>query len=238
MAGSAVVIGASGGIGDALVRALVAEGRHDTVHALSRTGRTPVAGVGAHQVDIIDEASIARAAAAIAADGPVDLVFVASGILHERDIAPEKTFKALDPVALARLFAVNTTGPALVAKHFVPLMPRRGRSIFAALSARVGSIEHNRLGGWYGYRASKAALNQLLRTLAIEVARTKPEAIILGLHPGTVRTELSRPFRGGEAGAGLFTPDESVDHLLRVMASATPQQSGRVLAWDGSTIPA
>ena len=135
------------------------------------------------------------------------------------------------------VFAVNTIGPALVAKHFVPLMPRQGRSVFAALSARVGSIEDNRLGGWYSYRASKAALNQILRTLAIEVARTRPEAIVVGLHPGTVTSSLSAPFRSAESKPAPFTPEASAVHLLHVLERLSPRDSGRVFAWDAQPIP-
>ena len=232
--GAAVVIGASGGLGGALVVALAEGGRFAQVHALSRSATALPPGVCAHRIDLLDEASIAAAAEAVA--GPVGLVVVATGLLHADGLAPEKSFRSLDAGAMARLFAVNATGPALVAKHFLPLLPRRGRAVFAALSARVGSIADNRLGGWYGYRASKAALNQIVRTLAIELARTRPEAAIVGLHPGTVATGLSRPFRGDGA-EGVFAPRESADHLLRVLDGVGPDRSGRLLAWDGSVIP-
>lgn len=235
--GNAVVIGASGGIGRALTEQLVAQGRFDAVHGLSRAPEALPEGVRWHRTDLKEEASLAEAAAAIAAGGEVSLVIVASGLLHGDGITPEKTFKALDPAVMAELFAINTIGPALAAKHFLPLLPRRGRSVFAALSARVGSIGDNRLGGWYSYRASKAALNQIIRTLAIETRRTRPEALLLALHPGTVATGLSEPFRGGEPGPGLFDPAESAAHLLRVIEAATPEQSGGFLAWDGSDIP-
>ena len=234
--GAAVVVGASGGLGGALVAALAEGGRYARVHALSRSAAALPPNVAAHRVDLTDEATIAAAAQAIGAEGPVALVVVATGLLHADGLAPEKAFRDLDPAVMARLFAVNAVGPALVAKHVLPLLPRRGRAVFAALSARVGSIGDNRLGGWYGYRASKAALNQLVRTLAIELARTRPEAAIVGLHPGTVATGLSRPFRG-EGDAGVFTPREGADHLLRVLDGVGPAQSGRLLAWDGSTIP-
>jgi NAD(P)-dependent dehydrogenase (short-subunit alcohol dehydrogenase family) len=234
--GSAVVVGASGGVGGALVAALAAGGSHGTVFALSRTPAPRLDGVRALAIDVTDEDSVAAAARNVGEAGPVGLVVVASGILHGPGIAPEKAIRALDPAAMARVFAVNTLGPALVAKHFVPLMPRRGRSVFAALSARVGSIGDNRLGGWYAYRASKAALNQVLRTLAVETARTHPDLIVAGLHPGTVQTGLSQPFRP-EPGPGLFTPQESAAHLLRVIAGLTREESGRVLAWDGQPIP-
>jgi len=237
MGNVAVVVGASGGIGGALVDALLASGRFDEVHALSRRPCRERAHLRTHLADVTDEASLARAAAAIGATGEVRLAIVASGLLHAEGIAPEKAMRALDPAAMAAVFAVNAIGPALVAKHVVPLLPRRGRSVFAALSARVGSIGDNHLGGWYAYRASKAALNQLVRTLSIELARTRPEAIALALHPGTVATALSRPFRADAAAAGLFDPAEAAARLLAVIDAATPAESGAVLAHDGSRIP-
>lgn len=235
--GSAVVVGASGGIGRALTQQLIAAGRFAAVHALSRRQAEMPEAVRWHRAELTEEASLAEAAAAIAGEGEVSLVIVASGLLHGEGFGPEKTFKALDPAVMAEIFAINTIGPALAAKHFLPLLPRRGRSVFAALSARVGSIDDNRLGGWYSYRASKAALNQVIRTLAIETRRTRPEAVLLALHPGTVTTALSEPFRSGEPGPGLFHASESAAHLLRVIEGATPDHSGGFLAWDGSAIP-
>lgn len=234
---AAVVIGASGGIGSALARALAASGRYSTIHGISRTSRAAESEIRYHNADIADEASVQQAAASIGTDEPVGLVIIASGLLHEAEILPEKALRMLDPAAMARLFAVNTIGPAIIAKHFVPLLPRQRRSIFAALSARVGSIEDNRLGGWYSYRASKAALNQVIRTLAIELKRTRPEAIALALHPGTVATDLSKPFRSDETYEGLFSPDDAAANLLKVLDQATQEQSGALLAWDSSRIP-
>lgn len=234
---SAVVVGASGGIGQALVAALAAGGAYDRVFALSRSLVPQPEPVHALSVDITDEATVATAAETIGAAGPVGLVIVASGLLHGPGVSPEKAIRALDPVAMARVFAVNTVGPALVAKHVLPLMPRSGRGVFAALSARVGSIGDNRLGGWYAYRASKAALNQILRTLAVEVGRTHPELIVVGLHPGTVQTPLSHPFRPHAETPGLFSPDESAAHLLRVLDALQTRDSGQVFAWDGQPVP-
>ena len=187
--------------------------------------------------DVTNEIDVERVASVIA-DGPApSLVLTATGLLHESGVTPEKALKAIDPVAMARVFAVNAIGPAIVAKHFVPLLPRHGRSVMAALSARVGSIEDNRLGGWYAYRASKAALNQLMRTLAIELGRIRPDAIALALHPGTVLTGLSEPFRGDANAPGTFTPERAAALLLKVIEDAEPRHSGQVLAWDGSRIP-
>ena len=234
--GCAVVVGASGGIGAALTAALVAGGRFSAVHALSREGLTAPAGALPGRLDLEDEASIAAAAGRL--DAPPRLVIVATGRLHGPGLAPEKALRQLDGSALMQAFAINAVGPALVAKHMLPLLPRTGRSAFAALSARVGSISDNRLGGWHGYRASKAALNMLIATLAIELARTRPQALCVGLHPGTVDTGLSRPFQAGVAQDRLFTPAGSAGHLLRVLDGLTPADSGRVFAWDGSVIPA
>ncbi|AWN45624.1 short-chain dehydrogenase [Methylobacterium terrae] len=233
---SAVVVGASGGIGRALVAAVAAGGAYETVFALSRSAPSQPEPVRSVAIDVTDEDSVAAAARTVGEAGPVGLVIVASGLLHAPGIAPEKALRTLDPAAMAALFAVNALGPALVAKHMLPLMPRKGRSLFAALSARVGSIGDNRLGGWYAYRASKAALNQVLRTLAIETARTHPELVVAGLHPGTVMTALSQPFRP-EPGPGLFSPEESAAHLLRVLEGLRIADSGQVFAWDGQPIP-
>jgi NAD(P)-dependent dehydrogenase (short-subunit alcohol dehydrogenase family) len=133
-----------------------------------------------------------------------------------------------------RQYAVNAVGPALVAKHFLPLMPKQGRSVFAVLSARVGSISDNRLGGWYGYRASKAALNQLVRSLSIEDKRRYDRGIVVALHPGTVDTKLSRPFQ--QAGRDLFQPDRAAVQLLDLIDGLRPADSGKLFAWDGSEI--
>ena len=224
---AAVVIGATGGLGAALTRALEASGRFAVVHALSRSGTG---------FDLEDETSIATAAARVA-DGPSPtLVFVATGVLHN-GFAPERSWRALSAEHLLRDYRINTVGPALVAKHFLPLLPRDRRAVFAALSARVGSIGDNRLGGWHSYRASKAALNMLLRNLAVELGRGHPEAVVAGLHPGTVDTALSEPFQRGVKPEKLFTADHSAGRLLAVVDRLTPGDSGGVFAWDGARIP-
>ena len=233
---AAAVIGATGGIGRAMVERIAASGRFARVYALSRSGEVFLPPIRSGRLDLADEASIADAAAAVGGEGPVGLVIIATGLLHADGLAPDKTWRTLDPDRLARAFAVNAIGPALVAKHFLPLLPRSGRAVFAALSARVGSIEDNRLGGWYGYRASKAALNQFVRTLAVELARSHPDALALALHPGTVETELSRPFRAGIGAEGLFSPALAAEHLLRVIDTVPPDGSGQLWGWDGRRI--
>ena len=185
-------------------------------------------------IDIGQEASIATAAQAIG--GVLDLVVVATGMLHEAGRGPERALQELDAAWLARSFALNTIGPALVLRFFAPLLPRAGRSAMAALSARVGSISDNRTGGWYGYRASKAALNMVVRCAAIEIGRTRPEAVCVALHPGTVSTALSRPFQARVAPGTLFEPDFAAESLLAVLDGLTPAQSGRCFAWDGAEI--
>jgi NAD(P)-dependent dehydrogenase (short-subunit alcohol dehydrogenase family) len=231
----ALVIGSSGGIGGALVDALAADPGVCEVVACARSPRPHASGkVIARPIDILDEASII---AALADTREIHLAIVATGLLHEdAGLAPEKTWRALDAETLLRSFAVNAVGPALVAKHVLPRLPRQGKAVFAALSARVGSISDNRLGGWYGYRASKAALNQLIRTLAIELARQRTEAICVGLHPGTVDSALSRPFQSGVDGAKLFTPAFAAGRLLAVIDGLDAAASGQLVAWDGVRI--
>ncbi len=224
MVSIAAVIGATGGIGAALVEALTARGME--VHAFSRTGTVPV--------DVTDEASIAAAAATLP-DAPT-LVFCATGMLHDGVTMPERALKELDGARLAHMFAVNTIGPSLVLKHFAPLLPRDRRSAIAVLSARVGSIGDNRTGGWYGYRASKAALNMIVRCAAIELSRSRPQAVCVGLHPGTVATGLSRPFQARVAAGRLFTPDDSAAKLLAVLDDLQSSDSGGCFAWDGTRI--
>jgi NAD(P)-dependent dehydrogenase (short-subunit alcohol dehydrogenase family) len=229
-----VVVGASGGIGSALARDLADGGA--LVHALSRRGLATRPGFIPKVIDLEDEASVEAAASALEAGEALDLVVVASGLLHSDEVSPEKSYRQLSSVSLQRYFAVNATGPALVAKHFLPRLRKDRPTVFAALSARVGSISDNRLGGWYGYRASKAALNMLIKTLSVELARTHPQAACVALHPGTVATALSQPFRRGVPAEKLFAPDAAARQLLDVIASITPSDSGNIYAWDGTII--
>ncbi len=184
-------------------------------------------------LDLLDEASIA-AAAAHAGEG-LRLVLCATGFLHDARFRPEKALRELDAAHLAHAFALNATGPALVMKHFLPRLAREGRAVFAVLSARVGSIADNRLGGWYAYRASKAALNQLLRTAAVEVARTRPQQILVALHPGTVATPLSAPF--SKAGLEVQSPAEAAGRLLAVIDRLTPAETGGFFDHRGEAVP-
>lgn len=230
----AVVIGAGGGIGAALVAALAADRRFAVVHALSRAGGDAEGTVAPGLIDVTDEASIAAAAARIG--GPPDLVIIATGLLHERGRMPERALRELDAARLARQFEVNTIGPALCLKHFAPLLPRDRPAAIAALSARVGSIADNRSGGWYGYRASKAALNMIVKCAAIELSRRAPMALCVALHPGTVDTCLSQPFQARVPAERLFPRDRAARQLLTVIEGLTPAETGRVFAWDGQEI--
>jgi NAD(P)-dependent dehydrogenase (short-subunit alcohol dehydrogenase family) len=232
--GRALVFGASGGLGRALAVRLRDQG-YETV-ALTRRP-TPDWPGPQRRFDLEDEASLALAAADLQDGAPIRRVIVATGLLHAEGVAPERSNTALSAAQLLRLYAINAVGPALIAKHVLPLLPRAEPSVFAALSARVGSIGDNRLGGWHSYRASKAALNMLIRTMAIELKRTRPHAILVGLHPGTVDTPLSKPFQRGVPEGRLFTPDEAAGRLLAVVDGLGPDDSGGVFAWDGARIP-
>ncbi len=232
------VLGASGGVGGALADELE---RVPAVRAVFRLARTPPAPTRDRwlPIDLEDEPSIAAAARAVAAEaGRLHLVLVATGVLHDgARLQPEKSWKALSARSLERAFRINAIGPALAAKHFLPLLAEEPKSAFAALSARVGSITDNRLGGWHAYRSSKAALNMLVKTLALELARRNPRALCVGLHPGTVDTALSKPFQRGVAGDALFTPRHAARRLLSVLDGLATEDSGGVFAWDGVRVP-
>lgn len=228
---SAVIIGASGGIGAAFEAALIEEGAFEVVHGFARSR------IGAQHLDLLDEPSIAAAAAHVAQGPPPGLVIVATGLLHADEHGPEKALRDLDADWLAKVYAINAIGPALVAKHFLPILPRSGRAVFAALSARVGSISDNRLGGWYGYRASKAALNMIVRNLAIEERRRNDRAIVVALHPGTVDTALSRPFQGNVQPGRLFDPERAALQLLDVIEELKVPDSGKLFDFEGKEVP-
>ncbi|MFM5907996.1 MAG: SDR family NAD(P)-dependent oxidoreductase, partial [Novosphingobium sp.] len=231
----ACIFGASGGIGAAMARQLAAREDVAELFALARNPPADKGKVLGLAFDLEDEASIAAAAETVGKGGAVDLVIVATGVLSlPGGTGPERSFSRIDPAEMARVIALNTIGPALIAKHMLPLLPRDRRGVFAAISARVGSIGDNRLGGWHSYRASKAALNMLVRNFAIELARSRPAAIAVALHPGTVDTGLSAPFQRGVPEGKLFTPEQSAAHLLRVIDGLGADQSGELFGWDGT----
>lgn len=217
----AVIIGASGGIGGAVARHLAGQGAELALFSRSADG-----------FDLTDEASIARHLGGLT--GTYDLILVATGALELNGMAPEKTLRALDPAALAAQVALNAIGPALVLKHALRLLPKDRPARFAALSARVGSIGDNALGGWYGYRAAKAALNQLVHTAAIEIARSHPQSVVVTLHPGTVATPLTAKYAGSHP---TVTPDQAAANLLSVLGGLAPEDSGGFFDWQGRRIP-
>lgn len=234
----AAVFGASGGIGAALVAQLATSGAYGEIHAGGRSlPRADHRAIRPFTFDLTDEASIVTAALTIAAGGPLDLAIVATGTLQgQGSRMPEKSWGALDGDAMAEMFAVNTIGPALVAKHLMPLMHCDRRAVFAGLSARVGSITDNRLGGWHSYRASKAALNMLFRNFAIEFATRNRQGIVVTVHPGTVDTALSRPFQRHVPQKTLLEPQQSAAHILAVLAALSPADSGGLFAWSGEKL--
>ena len=219
----AVVIGASGAVGGALYERLKANGV--AVTGFSRRGEP--------SLDITQEDMVQ--AAAVHAGNDLDLVIVATGFLHDGTFSPEKSLRYLSSEHLLASMARNAVGPALVMKHFLPRLARGKRSVLAVLSARVGSIGDNHLGGWYSYRAAKAALNQLVRTAAVELARTHPRSACIALHPGTVDTPLSAPFHRNPH--NLQNPQDAARKLLAVLDTVGPEQSGAFLDYAGATIP-
>lgn len=222
----ALVLGASGGIGSAFLSAFEDDPACVRATGLSRR---------ADGFDVTDEASVLDAAKRLDGEGiRFDVIVCATGALTIDGIGPEKSIRAIEADAMAAQFALNAIGPALVLKHFSGLLHRDRRSLMAFLSARVGSIGDNRLGGWISYRAAKAALNQIVRTASIEIARTRPQAVVAALHPGTVATALSDRFSPGHE---RFTPDDSVRRLLAVLDALEPAQTGGFHAYDGQAIP-
>lgn len=226
--GIAVVFGASGGIGRALATRLGAQPGFPIVSGYSRTG--------AVALDLGEESSIEAVAADVKRSGlEVRLLIDATGVLDGDGCVAEKSWRQLDPAAMARAFAVNAIGPALLMKHFLPMLPRSGKCMFATLSARVGSIGDNQLGGWYSYRASKAALNQVVRTAAIELRRSRPDAICVALHPGTVATPLSARF--AKSGLEVQSPDTAAMRILAVLEGLTAESSGGFFDQRARSIP-
>jgi NAD(P)-dependent dehydrogenase (short-subunit alcohol dehydrogenase family) len=250
-AGDALIVGASRGVGLALTRQLLElppGAKPGRVFATYRGDAAP-ADLQALQRDhgerlqllaceLSSDAQISELGSALReARATPGLVIHAAGILHEGQLRPEKALQQAQREVLLRLFNVNAIAPLLVAQTVLPLMPRQAATHFAALSAMVGSISDNRIGGWYGYRASKAALNQLLKTLAIEARRTHPGLCVTAIHPGTTDTDLSRPFQGNVPAGKLYTPAQSAERILEVILSGRPDASGRFMNWNGQPLP-
>ena len=234
----AVIIGARGGVGAAFVEAIAANSADNRVWATSRSGNgLPESAERAFAVDITDEGSIEALATALTDDAfQPNLVLNCTGVLSTEAFGPERSWRHLNIDTMRAVFEVNAFGVGLLGKHLIPALPRAGRSVFGSLSARVGSISDNRLGGWHSYRASKAAQNMLIKGLAIEASMRWKDLVCVALHPGTVNTELSRPFSARVPAEKLFTPQQSCEYLCNTIASLGPKASGGFYAWDGQAI--
>ncbi|WP_262696208.1 SDR family NAD(P)-dependent oxidoreductase [Kordiimonas aquimaris] len=230
------VIGASGAIGGALIRQLAFNHPESEIRAFSRSPtQFDLPNVHSSHIDLLDEMSIEMAAGSV--ENALSLIIIASGILHDDQVSPEKSMRELSVQKFEQLFAVNTIGPSLAIKHFAPKLDRKEPSALAVLSARVGSISDNQLGGWYAYRASKAALNMVIKTASIELARRNKSAAIVGLHPGTVDSKLSEPFQSNVPDGKLFSPDHSADMMLKVLVDLKAADTGFVFDFNGKRIP-
>ena len=244
---TALVVGANGGIGLGFVKQLLGDLRFERVYGTYRRPSTAadLLALGDRSphltplcLDITDEAAVAAVTSQIQAQSPqLHLALYCVGLLHDASLQPEKSLVQIQPDHLLRSFQVNALGAALLAKHLLPLLKHDRPSVYAAISAKVGSIGDNQLGGWYGYRAAKAALNMLIKTAALEYARKSPQTILALLHPGTTDTHLSQPFQRGVPPAKLFPVDRTVTQLMAVIDGLEPNQSGSFLNWDGQPLP-
>lgn len=232
-----VIIGSSGALGSAFTNQIALSNPQAVIHAFSsKECHIENENVIVHLIDYDSESSIESAALSASNEFPLDLVIVTTGILHDGDLLPEKSLKVLSAEKMHILFNANTVLPAIIAKHFTPHLNRNTPSFFAILSARAGSISDNQFGGWYSYRASKAALNMIIKNLAIEVGRRNKKAVIVGLHPGTVDSKLTQPYQKNIPEGQLFSADYSALKLLDVLFALKPENSGQFFAWDGEEI--
>ena len=230
------IIGTTGSIGKAFLEYYLSDDNTDKVYSISRSRN----GIEDRKIidlnlNFTDENDYRTLSSSIPKDS-LDRVIIASGVLHDGDLQPEKTISSLDLDNFQKVFNVNTFAPALLLKVFFPLIKRNSDALIGVLSARVGSISDNRIGGWYAYRASKAALNMIIKTAAIELERRDKTAKLIGLHPGTVDTNLSKPFQGGAPKGKIFTPPQSINYLTKVIDSTTPQDTGKIFDWQGKEI--
>lgn len=246
--GNALIVGASRGIGLGFVKHLLQDDRITQLYATCRqmNGATELLALAQKHgdrlvclpMDITDETQIHQGIEQIRnRSNRLHQVIYCAGLLHDGVLQPEKSLRQINAEQLSRYFQVNSIGAVLLAKHLLPLLRHDDRSMYASISARLGSIGENQLGGWYGYRASKAALNMLMRTVAIEYARSSPRTIVVTLHPGTTDTDLSRPFQKNVPPEKLFSVDRTVTQLLTVMENLTAADSGQFFSWDGSRLP-
>jgi NAD(P)-dependent dehydrogenase (short-subunit alcohol dehydrogenase family) len=244
----ALVVGAGQGIGLGFVRKLLALGYFDKIFTayhnrelaanLQELETRHASVITSLQVDLTQEAQVSQVMNQIKAEVQyLDLVVNCVGVLHQDKLQPEKGLRHINAENLSYYFQVNSISAVLLAKHLVPLLKHKDPSVLATISAKVGSIGDNYLGGWYGYRASKAALNMLMRTVALEYRRTNPQTIVVLLHPGTTDTRLSKPFQRNVPPEKLFSVERTVDQLWRVITGLSPEDSGQFFSWDGSRLP-
>ncbi len=232
------VIGSSGAIGNSISKLLKSEISVESVYNFSRSAISESSEKEKNiYIDIENEDSIIESIKKIPKDIKFDLIFVATGILHnDEDIYPEKSIKDISGDKLKKVLMVNTIGPALIGKYFTPFLNKNNKNVFAFLSARVGSISNNKIGGWYSYRASKSALNQIIKNFSIEIKRSNPNSIFVGLQPGTVKSNLSKPFQKNVNSKNLFSPDYSAKKLIDVINNLSIEDTGKLFAWDGEEI--
>ena len=232
-----IVIIGSGAIGEAFKNHLSNLYDNAVISCFSsKKKEKKVNNINNYIINYDDESSIEEASIISSKNVPIDMVIVSTGILHEGDLMPEKSLKELSKDKFHKIFQANTIFPALVAKHFLSKLNREDKSIFASLSARVGSISDNKLGGWYSYRASKSALNMIIKNASIEIYRKNKNAVVIGLHPGTVDSNLSKPFQSNVAKEKLFTPEFSVEKMTEVLMKITPNDSGKIFDFNGLEI--
>jgi len=230
-----VVVGATGAIGKAMLNIFAANDKIDKIFAISRSElEFDSPKVTKIRCDFLDEKSLENLDSEI--DSDIDIVIVATGILHEADLQPEKNIKELSYKNMEQIFKINLFAPTIIGKYLLPKLVKDKRAVFAAISARVGSISDNHLGGWYSYRASKAALNMMLKNFAIEMSRTNNQKIVIALHPGTVKSKLSDPFSQFVKPEKLFSPEFAAESLINVIDSVNIKDSGKIFAYDGKVI--
>ncbi|MPV85577.1 SDR family NAD(P)-dependent oxidoreductase [Ostreibacterium oceani] len=230
-----VVFGASGSIGQAITQQLAKQHESCTIYAGSRQDMFfEQRNIHSFCVDPLSDESLQKCANDITV--PLDMIIITLGMLHDSHVQPEKSLRQVELFAMQKIFNVNTFAPALIMKHFMPKLNKSSRTLCAALSARVGSISDNRLGGWYSYRASKSALNMMIKCASIEYKRSHPKSIFVGLHPGTVNSQLSKPFQANIPDAQLFSPNHSAQQLLDVLGKLDTTDSGRVFDYAGHEI--
>ena len=236
MSKNIAIIGSSGAIGNAFVEHYLKDNSIQNIFTFSRNAADHLSNkVSSYKMDVESQESIQKAAEQIK-DHIIDRIIIASGILHNESFGPEKSIKDLNYETFAKVYSINTIGPALIGRYFIPLLNKNEKSVIAFLSARVGSISDNKLGGWYSYRSSKTALNQIVKNFSIELKRSNKNAIVLALQPGTVESNFSEPFKKNVSKEKLFSPKYSVELLSKVIENSSEEDSGNLISYDGDTI--